>query len=79
MKPGIGTLRVIPSIWGRKYHDSFVSEFVLIDIITDWAGGPGNSKADVKWIDERLREFLEANELGSSVEEMVQAGKGLKI
>ncbi|KAK1144623.1 hypothetical protein N8T08_004926 [Aspergillus melleus] len=61
MKPGIGTLRVIPSIWGH------------------WAGGPGDSKADVKWIDERLREFLEANELGSSVEEMVQAGKDLKI
>ncbi|KAA8651543.1 hypothetical protein EYZ11_008646 [Aspergillus tanneri] len=41
MKPGIGSLSVIPSIWGH------------------WAGGPGESKEDVKWIDERLSEFFQ--------------------
>ncbi|RHZ47109.1 homoserine acetyltransferase family protein [Aspergillus thermomutatus] len=40
MQPGIGTLRVIPSIWGH------------------WAGGPGDSKDDVKWLDEQLSDFL---------------------
>ncbi|EAU34326.1 conserved hypothetical protein [Aspergillus terreus NIH2624] len=40
MQPGIGTLRVIPSIWGH------------------WAGGPGDSKEDVKWIDGQLADFL---------------------
>ncbi|EDO04926.1 hypothetical protein SS1G_07410 [Sclerotinia sclerotiorum 1980 UF-70] len=36
MRPGIGTLEIIPSIWGH------------------WAGGPGDSKEDVKWLNERL-------------------------
>ncbi|KAL4893803.1 Alpha/Beta hydrolase protein [Aspergillus ambiguus] len=42
MQPGIGTLRVFPSIWGH------------------WAGGPGESKDDVKWLDEQLAECLGA-------------------
>ena len=25
-----------------------------------WAGGPGDSKEDVKWLDERLREILDS-------------------
>ncbi|EAW07293.1 homoserine acetyltransferase family protein [Aspergillus clavatus NRRL 1] len=40
MKPGVGELRVFPSIWGH------------------WAGGPGQSKDDVKWLDEQLAEFF---------------------
>ncbi|KAL4880210.1 Alpha/Beta hydrolase protein [Aspergillus karnatakaensis] len=40
MSPGIGTLRVFPSVWGH------------------WAGGPGDSKDDVKWLDEQLWEFF---------------------
>ncbi|KNG85138.1 homoserine acetyltransferase family protein [Aspergillus nomiae NRRL 13137] len=40
MKPGIGTLRVFPSIWGH------------------WAGGPGDSKDDVEWLDKQLAQFL---------------------
>jgi homoserine acetyltransferase len=40
MRPGVGTLKVIPSIWGH------------------WAGGPGDSKEDLKWLDEQLREFF---------------------
>ncbi|KAF2261766.1 homoserine acetyltransferase [Lojkania enalia] len=40
MRPGIGELKVIPSIWGH------------------WAGGPGDSKEDVEWIDSKLREFF---------------------
>ncbi|KAF7593838.1 hypothetical protein BBP40_010773 [Aspergillus hancockii] len=40
MKPGIGTLRVFPSIWGH------------------WAGGPGDSKEDVEWLDKQLSEFF---------------------
>ncbi|CAI6336601.1 unnamed protein product [Periconia digitata] len=43
MRPGVGELRVIPSIWGH------------------WAGGPGDSKEDVKWIDEQLRDFFSRN------------------
>jgi homoserine O-acetyltransferase len=33
MRPGIGTLRIIPSIWGH------------------WAGGPGDSKEDLEWLE----------------------------
>ncbi|KAK7188272.1 hypothetical protein DPSP01_009067 [Paraphaeosphaeria sporulosa] len=40
MRPGVGTLKVFPSIWGH------------------WAGGPGDSKEDVKWLDEQLRELF---------------------
>jgi homoserine acetyltransferase len=40
MRPGVGELRVFPSIWGH------------------WAGGPGDSKEDVKWLDEQLRELF---------------------
>ncbi|KAF2864986.1 Alpha/Beta hydrolase protein [Massariosphaeria phaeospora] len=40
MKPGIGELKVFPSIWGH------------------WAGGPGDSIEDVKWLDDNLREFF---------------------
>ncbi|KAE8148262.1 Alpha/Beta hydrolase protein [Aspergillus avenaceus] len=43
MRPGIGTLRIIPSIWGH------------------WAGGPGDSKEDVKWLDEQLFQFFQTN------------------
>lgn len=43
MRPGVGTLKVFPSIWGH------------------WAGGPGDSKEDVKWLDEQLRQFFADN------------------
>ncbi|KAM0713726.1 hypothetical protein Q7P37_010688 [Cladosporium fusiforme] len=43
MRPGIGELKVFPSIWGH------------------WAGGPGDSKADVKWLDDNLGEFFANN------------------
>lgn len=43
MAPGIGTLKVFPTIWGH------------------WAGGPGDSPDDVKWLDDNLREFFERN------------------
>lgn len=26
-----------------------------------WAGGPGDSKEDLKWLDEKLRDFLANN------------------
>jgi hypothetical protein len=50
-------LAVIPSIWGRKCA-SAVSVLPWLTRIIDWAGGPGESKEDVKWIDQRLSEFL---------------------
>ncbi|KAI4686740.1 hypothetical protein J4E81_008400 [Alternaria sp. BMP 2799] len=43
MKPGVGTLKVFPSIWGH------------------WAGGPGQSTEDVKWLDGQMREFFSKN------------------
>ncbi|KAH6872231.1 Alpha/Beta hydrolase protein [Alternaria rosae] len=43
MKPGVGTLKVFPSIWGH------------------WAGGPGQSTEDVKWLDNQIREFFSKN------------------
>ncbi|KAF2683747.1 alpha/beta-hydrolase [Lentithecium fluviatile CBS 122367] len=43
MRPGVGELKVFPSIWGH------------------WAGGPGDSKEDVKWLDENLRELFSTN------------------
>ena len=29
-----------------------------------WAGGPGDSKADLKWLDEQLSVFFNTNGLG---------------
>ncbi|KAF2194554.1 homoserine acetyltransferase family protein [Zopfia rhizophila CBS 207.26] len=43
MRPGIGELKVFPSIWGH------------------WAGGPGQSTEDVKWLDDNLRELFDKN------------------
>lgn len=43
MRAGVGTLKVIPSVWGH------------------WAGGPGDSKEDVKWLDDQLRIFFAEN------------------
>ncbi|KAI4643756.1 hypothetical protein J4E93_006769 [Alternaria ventricosa] len=43
MKPGVGTLKVFPSIWGH------------------WAGGPGQSTEDMKWLDDQMREFFSKN------------------
>jgi len=43
MSPGVGTLKVFPSIWGH------------------WAGGPGQSTEDVKWLDTNLKDFFEKN------------------
>ncbi|KAJ5161953.1 hypothetical protein N7492_007345 [Penicillium capsulatum] len=40
MNPDIGTLDIIPSIWGH------------------WAGGPGDSKEDVEWLDKRMKLFF---------------------
>lgn len=37
LTPGVGELKVFPSIWGH------------------WAGGPGYSKEDVKWLDAQLK------------------------
>lgn len=62
MAPGIGKLEIFPSIWGRKYHPQFGSSFRLqADGISDWAGGPGDSKEDVNWLDKQLREFFVAH------------------
>ncbi|CAG5143125.1 uncharacterized protein ALTATR162_LOCUS1288 [Alternaria atra] len=43
MTPGVGTLKVFPSIWGH------------------WAGGPGQSTEDVKWLDAQIKEFFAKN------------------
>ncbi|KAF2726760.1 homoserine acetyltransferase family protein [Polyplosphaeria fusca] len=47
MRPGIGELKVFPSIWGH------------------WAGGPGQSTEDVKWLDDNLKELFATTEMGS--------------
>lgn len=31
------------------------------DICSDWAGGPGDSKEDVKWLDDHLRKLFADN------------------
>lgn len=31
----------------------------------DWAGGPGQSKADVQWLDQKLSQFFLEHELGN--------------
>ena len=28
-----------------------------------WAGGPGDSPEDVKWLDDKLRDFFEKNQM----------------
>ena len=45
MSPGVGEIRVFPSIWGH------------------WAGGPGDSKEDVTWLDDQLKLFFTEHEM----------------
>lgn len=40
MRPGVGKMEPIPSVWGH------------------WAGGPGQSVDDVRWLDTRLNTFF---------------------
>lgn len=34
--------------------------------LTDWAGGPGDSKEDVKWLDEKMAKFFSQVSKGGS-------------
>lgn len=62
MQPDIGKLNVFPSIWGRKYFKvQFGSLFTNCPSVTDWAGGPGESKDDVEWLDRQLAIFFSEN------------------
>jgi hypothetical protein len=70
MRPGIGELRVFPSIWGHwaggefspcllMYSVSCCDDGLLMDDVI--FAGPGDSKDDVKWLDDNLREFFAKN------------------
>ena len=62
MKPDIGKLDVFPSIWGRKcFKVQFGCLFANCPSVTDWAGGPGDSKDDVEWLDRQLATFFSEN------------------
>lgn len=60
MKPGVGELAVLPSIWGRKF-DHISLPLRATDHWTDWAGGPGDSKEDMTRIDQKLAKFFSEN------------------
>jgi hypothetical protein len=36
----------------------------------DWAGGPGQSVEDVKWLDQKMGSFFEENSLTDKVKKM---------
>ena len=63
MQPDVGKLEVFPSIWGRKYFctDLKSSRIPRLIVNVDWAGGPGDSKEDVKWLDMQLKHFFAEN------------------
>lgn len=62
MQPGIGQLDVFPSIWGRKSLSASQSaSYLLTDSMADWAGGPGDSKEDVEWLDKKMAKFFSEN------------------
>jgi hypothetical protein len=67
MRPGIGELKVFPSIWGHwaggelfTPSDLFCCEVGLL-MNSVILAGPGDSKDDVKWLDDNLREFFAKN------------------
>lgn len=60
MKPGIGTLDIFPSIWGREFINKFQVNTKLTGL-TDWAGGPGDNPEDVEWLDNKLSQFFADN------------------
>ncbi|KAI7539923.1 homoserine O-acetyltransferase [Hortaea werneckii] len=45
----------------RHMRDGIGELKIFPSIWGHWAGGPGQSVKDVKWLDERLREFFESN------------------
>jgi hypothetical protein len=59
MRPGVGTLKVFPSIWGHWAGGRSISKTWAIASLT--TTGPGDSKEDVKWLDDNLREFFDQN------------------
>lgn len=61
MKPGVGTLDVYPSIWGRECTDVCLPRHSEANTTSDWAGGPGDSKDDVEWLDNKIAQFFADN------------------
>jgi homoserine O-acetyltransferase len=61
MKPGVGTLDVFPSIWGRKSTHFQHDKWPKLIYDADWAGGPGDSKEDVEWLDKKMSKFFADN------------------
>ena len=63
MRPGIGELKVFPSIWGHWAGGEFscILSCATGDRSLISRTGPGDSKEDVKWLDDNLREFFASN------------------
>jgi homoserine O-acetyltransferase len=61
MKPGVGTLDIFPSIWGRKSTYTRNKDLSNLIRYADWAGGPGDSKDDVEWLDKKMSRFFADN------------------
>lgn len=75
MKPGVGTLGIYPSIWGREYTNAkLTSNLHKANEFPDWAGGPGGSQDDVKWLDNKLAQFFADNK-GDAVSPLVEGIK----
>lgn len=73
MNPGIGQMIPFPSIWGHWYDPSILPITPRFTMLTsNRAGGPGDSKEDVKWLDEKLKEFFEKNKIENSKDEALQ-------
>ena len=69
MRPGIGDLDIFPSIWGREC--SLQAHIATRDITDysslDWAGGPGDSIEDVRWLNERMERFFSTVPMRESI------------
>lgn len=64
MAKGVGHYDVFPSIWGRKCIRLSIALSMTCTnrmLPTDWAGGPGDSKDDVEWLDKKLAKFFAEN------------------
>jgi hypothetical protein len=58
MRPGVGVMLVIPSIWGHWAGGEQTLRVCDGQYLTRIHTGPGQSVKDAKWLDEKLRWFF---------------------
>jgi hypothetical protein len=63
MRPGVGTCIPFPSIWGHWAGGEIKACGNSYLCFVNLAIGPGQSTEDVKWLDEKLKDFFEGNDM----------------